>query len=72
MQNNGSEPVVFPSGPVLIPASDEHQGYVVPGGSGTTIPPGETRTVPLEEVPAALRDLAERRTLGRVVARVAS
>jgi hypothetical protein len=32
---------------MLIPASDEHQGYVVPGGRGTTVPAGERRTVPI-------------------------
>ncbi len=31
-----------------------------------------TRVISLEEVPGALRDMRERRTLGRVVARVSS
>lgn len=46
--NDGTEPIVFPDRPVLIDGSDEHQGYVVPGGTGTTVPPGGTRTVPLD------------------------
>ena len=48
VHNGTDEPIIFPEAAVLIPASDEHQGYVVPGGDGTTVEPGETRTVPLE------------------------
>jgi len=48
VRNDGTEPIVFPQGSVLIHSSDEHQGYIVPGGRGTTVPPGETVTVPLD------------------------
>jgi hypothetical protein len=48
VRNDGTEPIVFPEGAVLIHPSDEHQGYIVPGGRGTTVPPGETVTVPLD------------------------
>jgi hypothetical protein len=48
VRNDGTEPIVFPEGAVLIHSSDEHQGYIVPGGRGTTVQPGETVTVPLD------------------------
>jgi hypothetical protein len=47
VRNDSPEPFTFPAGAVLIPASDEHQGYIIPGGQGTTVPAGEARTVPL-------------------------
>jgi hypothetical protein len=46
--NNGDRPITFPDRPVYVPGSGKYQSYVIPGGGGTTVPPGETRTVPLE------------------------
>lgn len=45
--NSSPEPVLFPDRAASIPATGRFQSYVVPGGSGTTIPPGATRTVPV-------------------------
>lgn len=45
--NSNPEPVLFPDRAAYIPATGSFQSYVVPGGSGTTILPGTTRTVPV-------------------------
>ncbi|HSO24708.1 MAG TPA: hypothetical protein VLT81_17525, partial [Chondromyces sp.] len=45
--NSSQEPVLFPDRAAYIPSTGRFQSYVVPGGSGTTIPPGATRTVPV-------------------------
>ena len=47
VRNDGTGPVVFPLGPLFIPSGSDYQGYVVPSGGGTTIPPGATQTVPI-------------------------
>jgi len=46
--NNGKTPVEFPDRSVYIPMEGGHQPYVVPRGGSTTVPPGETLTVPIE------------------------
>lgn len=48
VRNGSDERIEFPQQPALISASDEHQGYIVPGGRGTSIPPGATRRVPVK------------------------
>ncbi len=48
LTNDGPRPVVFPDRPVYIPSGGRYQSYVIPGGGGTTMPPGATRTVPID------------------------
>lgn len=48
VHNPTDNPIVFSDGPALIPAADGHQGYIVPGGAGTTVPAGATARVPIE------------------------
>lgn len=48
LANDGPGPVVFPDRPVFIPSGGRYQSYVVPRGSGTTVPAGTTRTVPID------------------------
>jgi len=46
--NDSDVSIVFPESSFLIPGSSGYQGYVVPGGSGTTVGPGQTVSVPLD------------------------
>ena len=48
LTNDGPGPVVFPDRPLFIPSDGKYQSYVVPRGGGTTVPPGATRTVPID------------------------
>jgi hypothetical protein len=50
VKNDGPVTIFFPDRPVLIPSSEDNQGYTVPRGRnrGTPVPPGESETVPLD------------------------
>lgn len=48
LANHGPDPIVFPDRPIYIPSDDGYQDYVVPGGRGTTVPAGATRTIPID------------------------
>lgn len=48
IENAGPGPIVFPDRAIYIPSDGKYQPYVVPGGRGTAVPPGATRTVPID------------------------
>jgi len=55
VHNGSDEPIDFPVHAALVPASGRDQGYVLPAGNATRVPPGATESVPLKGYCAEIR-----------------